>query len=49
MIKAADYIVDLGPGGGADGGMVVAAGTPEAVVEQAGSLTGACLRQALLQ
>ncbi len=49
VIKAADYIVDLGPGGGADGGMVVAAGTPEAVVEQAGSLTGACLRQALLQ
>ncbi|MXY25314.1 MAG: excinuclease ABC subunit UvrA [Acidobacteria bacterium] len=48
VIKAADHIVDLGPGGGADGGMVVAAGTPETVAAQAGSLTGACLRPALV-
>ena len=48
VIKAADHVVDLGPGGGADGGMVVAAGTPEAVAAQAGSLTGACLRPALV-
>ena len=31
MICNADYIVDLGPGGGADGGRIVATGTPEAV------------------
>ena len=48
VIKAADRIVDLGPGGGAEGGTVVAEGTPEEVAAQAGSLTGACLRPALL-
>ena len=33
MIRNADYIVDLGPGGGADGGRIVATGTPEAVAD----------------
>ncbi len=47
VIKAADHIVDLGPGGGAEGGAVVAEGTPEEVAAQTGSLTGACLRPAL--
>ena len=48
VIKVADHIVDLGPGGGSDGGKVVVAGTPEAVAAEAGSLTGACLRPALV-
>src|SRR5438067_7742859 len=41
VIKTADWIVDLGPEGGADGGTVVAAGPPEEVAATAGSYTGA--------
>ena len=40
MIRNADYIVDLGPGGGADGGRIVAPGTPEAVAANKESITG---------
>ena len=40
MIRNADYIVDLGPGGGADGGRIVATGTPEAVAANKESITG---------
>jgi excinuclease ABC subunit A len=40
VIKTADYVVDLGPEGGARGGEVVAAGTPEEVARAAGSYTG---------
>ena len=40
MICNADYIVDLGPGGGADGGRIVATGTPEAVAANKESITG---------
>ena len=32
VIKSADYIVDLGPEGGDDGGLIVAKGTPEQIV-----------------
>lgn len=45
VIKTADWIVDMGPEGGAKGGRVVAAGTPEAVAEVAGSHTGHFLRR----
>ena len=45
VIKVADRVVDLGPGSGARGGTVVAAGTPEEVAATAGSLTGAALRR----
>jgi len=44
VIRAADHVVDLGPGGGDDGGQLVAAGTPEVVAAEAASLTGAALR-----
>ena len=39
-INAADYVLDLGPGAGEHGGYVVAAGTPDEVRRQPGSLTG---------
>lgn len=42
-MRAADYIVDIGPGAGIHGGEVVAAGTPEEVMANPNSLTGAYL------
>ena len=36
VIKSADYVIDLGPEGGAGGGRIVAAGTPEEVARQRG-------------
>ena len=47
VIKAADWIIDLGPEGGAGGGTVVASGPPEAIVATSGSHTGECLREIL--
>ena len=47
VIKCADYIIDLGPSGGAAGGTVVACGTPEKVAEVRESKTGEYLRKAL--
>jgi excinuclease ABC subunit A len=44
VIKRADWIVDLGPGAGAEGGRVVAAGTPEEVARTAESVTGRYLQ-----
>ena len=40
VIRAADYIVDMGPGGGKDGGEIVAAGTPEEIRNSPESITG---------
>ena len=40
VIRNADYIVDMGPGGGEAGGRIVAAGTPEQVKQNAASITG---------
>ena len=40
VIRNADYIVDMGPGGGVDGGEIVAAGTPEAIRRNPRSVTG---------
>jgi excinuclease ABC subunit A len=48
VIKTADYLVDLGPEGGDQGGRVVAAGTPEQVAACASSHTGAFLREILV-
>jgi excinuclease ABC subunit A len=47
LIKCADYIIDLGPGGGNWGGWVVATGTPEEVAEVESSFTGQYLRDKL--
>lgn len=47
VIKTADWIIDLGPEGGEEGGRVIAAGPPEEVAGAAGSYTGRFLRQAL--
>jgi excinuclease ABC subunit A len=44
VIRAADHLIDLGPGGGANGGELVACGTPEAVAREPRSATGAALR-----
>ena len=44
VIKTADWIIDLGPEGGAAGGRIVATGTPEQVAEVAESYTGQYLR-----
>jgi excinuclease ABC subunit A len=40
VIKTADWVIDLGPEGGAEGGHIVATGTPETIVEVAASHTG---------
>jgi len=47
VIKAADWIIDLGPEGGAGGGRVIATGPPEAVASSPDSHTGLCLRAML--
>lgn len=40
MIAAADYVIDMGPGGGKDGGRIVAAGTPADIARNRDSVTG---------
>jgi excinuclease ABC subunit A len=47
VIKTADYIIDLGPEGGDQGGYVVACGTPEQVAVSEDSYTGAYLKKYL--
>jgi excinuclease ABC subunit A len=47
VIKSADWVIDLGPEGGPDGGLVVAQGTPEQVARVKASHTGRHLRATL--
>ncbi|MBQ4583329.1 MAG: excinuclease ABC subunit UvrA [Bacilli bacterium] len=47
VIKVADYIIDLGPDGGKNGGTVVATGTPEEVADNSKSYTGEFLKKVL--
>ena len=48
VIKCADYLIDLGPDGGENGGNLVASGTPEEVAECEASYTGKYLKEKLL-
>jgi excinuclease ABC subunit A len=47
VVKVADYIIDLGPEGGDEGGRVIATGTPEEVAATPGSYTGLYLKEVL--
>ncbi len=47
VVKTADYVIDLGPEGGENGGRLVASGTPEEVAATSGSWTGQFLRPLL--
>jgi excinuclease ABC subunit A len=47
LIANADYVIDMGPGGGINGGQLVATGTPAAVSETPGSVTGKYLKDQL--
>lgn len=47
VIKSADYIIDLGPGGGQSGGSIVAVGTPADIASTPNSLTGLYLKEKL--
>jgi len=48
LIAEADWIIDLGPGGGAAGGRIVVEGTPEVAARHRSSLTGKYLRTKLI-
>jgi len=47
VIKMADYVIDLGPEGGEEGGEIIASGTPEEVAANSASHTGRALREVL--
>lgn len=47
VIKAGDYLIDMGPEGGAGGGLVIAKGTPEQVAKESKSFTGQFLKRML--
>ncbi|MBI5875923.1 MAG: hypothetical protein HZB81_08820, partial [Deltaproteobacteria bacterium] len=47
VLKTADYLIDLGPEGGDEGGTIIAAGTPEEVAEMENSYTGQFLKRVL--
>lgn len=47
VIKVADYVIDLGPDGGDQGGNIVATGTPEEIAQNKQSYTGQYLKKVL--
>ena len=47
LLAAADHLIDMGPGGGPDGGHILAAGPPEEVARAAASATGPWLAEHL--
>jgi excinuclease ABC subunit A len=48
LVKAADWVIDLGPEGGAAGGKLIAQGTPEQIAQMPGSYTGQFLKKILV-
>jgi excinuclease ABC subunit A len=40
MIKVSDWVIDLGPGGGKNGGKIIATGSPESIAKNKKSITG---------
>ena len=49
VLKCMDYIFDMGPEGGAKGGMIIASGTPEQLASDPASVTGPYLKEMLEQ
>ena len=47
VIKSSDWVIDLGPEGGSDGGLIIAEGAPSKVAKTKGSYTGKYLKEAL--
>ena len=47
VIKSADYIIDIGPEGGDEGGTIIASGTPEQIIKVENSYTGQYLEKVL--
>ncbi|MSP85695.1 MAG: ATP-binding cassette domain-containing protein, partial [Flavobacteriaceae bacterium] len=47
LIKCADYIIDIGPEGGENGGQILAIGTPEEIIKSKASITGKYLKEKL--
>ncbi|MFM9988955.1 hypothetical protein, partial [Flavobacterium sp.] len=47
MIKCADWVIDLGPEGGENGGQILAIGTPEEIAKNKKSITGKYLKEKL--
>jgi excinuclease ABC subunit A len=47
VVKSADYVIDLGPGSGDEGGEIVAVGTPEEIARETASHTGRYLARKL--
>jgi excinuclease ABC subunit A len=47
VIKTADWIIDLGPEGGDEGGKIIAQGPPETITKKKGSYTGKFLKKVL--
>jgi excinuclease ABC subunit A len=47
VMKSADWIIDLGPDGGEDGGQIIVAGTPEQIMRSRKSFTAEALRKLL--
>ena len=45
MFRADDHIIDMGPGGGKDGGRIVATGTPREIAANKSSVTGRYINQ----
>jgi excinuclease ABC subunit A len=45
VIKTADWVIDLGPEGGKNGGYITFAGTPEDLIQQTGNVTAQFLRE----